>query len=76
MYESVDLVLHPPFLLFVSHQNTYALLDAAALAATTSLDFSNPVTALDFTALSFYKIFGFPDLGGLIVRRKSGYVLS
>jgi molybdenum cofactor sulfurtransferase len=58
------------------HQNTYSLLDAAALATTTQLDYSDPDTAPDFTALSFYKIFGFPDLGALIVRKKSGHILS
>lgn len=58
------------------HQSTYSLLDAAALATTTQLDFSDPDTAPDFTALSFYKIFGFPDLGALIVRKKSGHILS
>ncbi|QKX64099.1 uncharacterized protein TRUGW13939_11272 [Talaromyces rugulosus] len=31
--------------------------------------------APDFAAVSFYKIFGFPDLGGLIVRKKSAQVL-
>jgi len=58
------------------HQDTYSLLDAAALATTTRLDFSDPDAAPDFTALSFYKIFGFPDLGALIVRKKSGGILS
>ena len=58
------------------HQNTYSLLDAAALATTMSLDLSDPDTAPDFTALSFYKIFGFPDLGALIIRKKSGHILS
>lgn len=59
-----------------SHQNTYSLLDAAALATTTQLDFSDPDFAPDFTAVSFYKIFGFPDLGGLIVRKRSGHILQ
>lgn len=59
-----------------SHQNTYSLLDAAALATTTQLDFSDPDTAPDFTAVSFYKIFGFPDLGALIVRKESGHILG
>jgi molybdenum cofactor sulfurtransferase len=59
-----------------SHQNTYSLLDAAALATTTQLDFSDPDSAPDFTALSFYKIFGFPDLGALIVRKESGHILG
>jgi molybdenum cofactor sulfurtransferase len=58
------------------HQNAYTLLDAAALATTAQLDFSDPDSAPDFTALSFYKIFGFPDLGGLIIRKKSGHILS
>jgi molybdenum cofactor sulfurtransferase len=57
-----------------SHQNTYSLLDAAALATTTQLDFSDPEAAPDFTAVSFYKIFGFPDLGALIVRKDSGHI--
>ncbi len=59
-----------------SHQSTYSLLDAAALATTTQLDFSDPETAPDFTAVSFYKIFGFPDLGALIVRKDSGHILG
>ncbi|KAI0413128.1 molybdenum cofactor sulfurase [Xylaria grammica] len=49
----------------------YTLLDAAAYAATSPLDLSNADTAPDFTVLSFYKIFGFPDLGGLIVKREA-----
>ena len=53
-----------------SHGTTYTLLDAAALASTAELDLSNPADAPDFVALSFYKIFGFPDLGALIVRRE------
>lgn len=60
----------------ISHQNTYSLLDAAGLATTTQLDFSDPDAAPDFTVLSFYKIFGFPDLGALIVRRKSAHILT
>ncbi|PQE27048.1 hypothetical protein CJF32_00000010 [Rutstroemia sp. NJR-2017a WRK4] len=59
-----------------SHQNTYSLLDAAALATTTQLDFTDADAAPDFTVLSFYKIFGFPDLGALIVRRKSAHILT
>ncbi|KAK6604102.1 MOSC N-terminal beta barrel domain-containing protein [Botrytis cinerea] len=60
----------------ISHQNTYSLLDAAGLATTTQLDFSDPDASPDFTVLSFYKIFGFPDLGALIVRRKSAHILT
>lgn len=53
----------------------FTLLDAAALVSTSHLDFSNPHAAPDFTALSFYKIFGFPDLGALIVRKSSAPIL-
>ncbi|KAL1879938.1 hypothetical protein VTK73DRAFT_6634 [Phialemonium thermophilum] len=49
----------------------YTMLDAAALASTSPLDLSDAETAPDFTVLSFYKIFGFPDLGALIVRREA-----
>lgn len=54
----------------------YTLLDAAALTATSPLDLSNPETAPDFTVVSFSKIFGFPDLGALIVRRQAEPALA
>lgn len=59
-------------------QNTYTLLDCAALAMTSPLHdvFHDPDTAPDFTCLSFYKIFGFPDLGALVVRKDSGHILT
>lgn len=47
----------------------YTLLDAAALVSTSPFDLSDVASAPDFTVLSFYKIFGFPDLGALIVRK-------
>ena len=50
-------------------RKTYTLLDAAALVCSSPLDLSDADCAPDFTVLSFYKIFGFPDLGALIVRR-------
>ncbi|KAL9105881.1 MAG: hypothetical protein Q9227_008992 [Pyrenula ochraceoflavens] len=53
----------------------YTLFDAASLVSTSPLDLSDPDASPDFTALSFYKIFGFPDLGALIVRKTSGDVL-
>ncbi|KAI1747956.1 molybdenum cofactor sulfurase [Xylaria castorea] len=53
----------------------YTLLDAAAYVATSPLDLSNAANAPDFTVLSFYKIFGFPDLGGLIVKREAASIL-
>ncbi|KAK3355863.1 PLP-dependent transferase [Neurospora tetraspora] len=59
-------------------RNTYTLLDAAALAMTSPMShvFEDPDTAPDFTCVSFYKIFGFPDVGGLIVRKDSGHILA
>ena len=59
----------------LEHHDVYSLLDAAAFVATAQLDLSDSGNAPDFTALSFYKIFGFPDLGALIVRKKAGHVL-
>ena len=54
----------------------YTLLDAASLAATSGIDLSNAEMAPDFTVLSLHKIFGFPDLGALIVRRSAEHVFS
>ncbi|KAL8870574.1 MAG: hypothetical protein Q9174_003414 [Haloplaca sp. 1 TL-2023] len=56
-------------------QGMYSLLDAAAFVSTAQLDLSDHANAPDFTALSFYKIFGFPDLGALIVRKDAGHIL-
>lgn len=53
----------------------YSLLDAAALVTTSVLDLGDVETAPDFTVLSFYKMFGFPDLGALIVRKESAGIL-
>ncbi|KAL8843514.1 MAG: hypothetical protein Q9170_000018 [Blastenia crenularia] len=54
----------------------YSLLDAAALVSTSPLDLSDTSEAPDFTVFSFYKIFGFPDLGALIFRKESSFPLS
>ena len=59
-----------------NHDNVYSLLDAASLASTTQIDLSDHLAAPDFTAISLYKIFGFPDLGALIVRKASGHFLA
>ncbi|PGH10257.1 molybdenum cofactor sulfurtransferase [Blastomyces parvus] len=56
--------------------NIYSLLDAASLVSTSPLDLSDPNSAPDFTVLSFYKIFGFPDLGALIVRKGSHEIFN
>lgn len=58
-----------------SSSRMYTLYDAAGLVSTCPLNLSNISNAPDFTALSFYKIFGFPDLGALIVRKESADVL-
>jgi molybdenum cofactor sulfurtransferase len=55
---------------------TYTLLDIAALASTGTVDLSNHTTAPDFLVLSFYKIFGFPDLGALIIRKEASHVFD
>lgn len=55
--------------------NIYTLLDASSYVSTAQLDLSDLECAPDFTVLSFYKIFGFPDLGALIVRREAGHML-
>ncbi|KAJ6043943.1 uncharacterized protein N7446_002139 [Penicillium canescens] len=51
--------------------NVFTLLDAASLVSTAPLELGPASSAPDFTALSFYKIFGFPDLGALIVRKSA-----
>ncbi|KAK2628232.1 hypothetical protein QTJ16_002878 [Diplocarpon rosae] len=56
--------------------STYTLLDASSFVSTSQLDLSIASTAPDFTVLSFYKIFGFPDLGALIIRKESGAILK
>ena len=49
--------------------NVYTLLDIAALAMTYPIDLSSEsALATDFLCLSFYKIFGFPDLGALLIK--------
>jgi molybdenum cofactor sulfurtransferase len=56
--------------------NVFTLLDAASLVSTAPLDLSSVGAAPDFTALSFYKIFGFPDLGALIVKKSAARVFE
>lgn len=57
-------------------ENVYTLLDAAAFASTSPLDLSNVKTAPDFTVLSLNKLFGFPDLGALIIRKSSSSIFN
>ncbi|KAL4939207.1 hypothetical protein BDV06DRAFT_231164 [Aspergillus oleicola] len=58
-----------------AHPNTYILYDAAAIASTSPLNLSNAEAAPDFTAVSLYKIFGYPDVGCLIIRKAAAHVL-
>ena len=55
--------------------SAYSLLDAAAMVSTSPLDLQDAPMAPDFTVLSFNKMFGFPDLGALIVRKESAAIL-
>ncbi|OWB74333.1 catalytic activity protein [[Candida] boidinii] len=50
----------------------YTLFDASSLATTTPPNLSNPITSPDFICVSFYKMFGYPDLGGLIYKKSEG----
>ncbi|KAL4908638.1 hypothetical protein BDW74DRAFT_147715 [Aspergillus multicolor] len=59
-----------------NHRSTYVLWDAAAYASTSPLNLSDADSAPDFTALSLYKIFGYPDVGCLIVRKAAAAVLQ
>ena len=59
-----------------SNGEVFTLLDAAAYVATAQLDLSDLDNTPDFIVLSFYKIFGLPDLGALIVRKASSHVLG
>ncbi|KAE9381652.1 molybdenum cofactor sulfurase [Stipitochalara longipes BDJ] len=59
-----------------STHSTYTLLDASAFVSTAQLNLGDASCAPDFTVLSFYKMFGFPDLGALIVRKESGAILQ
>ncbi|KAF2842960.1 molybdenum cofactor sulfurase protein-like protein [Patellaria atrata CBS 101060] len=59
-----------------SPRRIFTLLDAAALVSTSRLDLNDSEVAPDFTVLSLHKIFGFPDLGALIVRKESGTILE
>lgn len=54
------------------NDSIFTLLDAAAYVTSSPLDLSDEKNAPDFVTLSFYKIFGFPNLGALLVRKASG----
>lgn len=58
------------------NRESFSVVDAASLASTYPLDSGDCECAPDFTVLSFHKIFGFPDLGAVIVRRDLAYVFE
>ncbi|OAG11413.1 PLP-dependent transferase [Paraphaeosphaeria sporulosa] len=58
------------------HKNTYVLLDVAAYVSTSPLDLSDHEGAPDFLTMSFYKIFGYPNLGALLVRKAAAHVFN
>ena len=51
----------------IRQQGSLSLLDIASYAATSMPDFSE--IEPDFAVMSFYKIFGMPDLGALLIRK-------
>ena len=62
---------------FEGNQGTvYTLLDASSYVSTSPLSLSNASTAPDFTVLSFYKIFGYPPLGCLIIQKAAPKIHS
>lgn len=52
----------------------FTLVDAAAYASTSPLTLGDSEMAPDFTVVSFTKIFGFPNLAALIVRKEAAHV--
>ncbi|KAF1960846.1 PLP-dependent transferase [Byssothecium circinans] len=59
-----------------AHENVHTLLDIAALASTTPINLSDHTSAPDFLVMSFYKTYGFPDLGALIVRKDAAHIFD
>lgn len=59
-----------------SQSQIFTLLDASSFCATSKLCLDHPNIVPDFVVLSLYKIFGFPDLGALIVRRSAEHLFD
>lgn len=57
-------------------ERTYTLLDAASYVSTSPLDLRHIESSPDFVTVSLYKIFGFPDLGALLVRKDAANIFS
>eukprot|EP00505_MAST-04D_sp_SCG-Rhode-Island_P003841 Stramenopile-MAST_4_protein_3841 len=59
-----------------AQKEVYVLLDAAKLAATSTIDLKE-LQQVDFTVISFYKMFGYPTgLGALVVKNSSAAALQ
>lgn len=54
----------------------FTLLDASSFSATSRLALDDNNISPDFIVFSLYKIFGFPDLGALIVRRSAEFIFD
>ncbi|CAG8568512.1 9915_t:CDS:2 [Ambispora gerdemannii] len=60
-----------------ANKKTLVLLDAAAYATTSPLSFAEPENSPDFTAISFYKLFGYPTgLGALVIKKELSPILK
>ncbi|KAF7538661.1 hypothetical protein G7Z17_g12587 [Cylindrodendrum hubeiense] len=59
-----------------SDSRIFTLLDASSFSATSRLALDDPNLSPDFIVFSLYKIFGFPDLGALIVRRSAEFIFD
>ncbi|KAK7430864.1 hypothetical protein QQZ08_002653 [Neonectria magnoliae] len=59
-----------------SESRIFTLLDTSSFCATSRLNLTDPSISPDFVVFSLYKIFGFPDLGALIVRRSAEHVFD
>ncbi|OWB82318.1 catalytic activity protein [[Candida] boidinii] len=53
-------------------KDVFTLFDASSLCTTSPPDLSDSATSPDFICCSFYKMFGYPDLGGLIFKKSEG----
>uniref|UniRef100_A0A060T793 Molybdenum cofactor sulfurase n=1 Tax=Blastobotrys adeninivorans TaxID=409370 RepID=A0A060T793_BLAAD len=81
-YDSIDLYSWPSQSNFngvrykgwfteVHNVGGYSMVDAAAISSTAPPQI-NGTNSPDFMVVSFYKMFGYPDLGALIVKKESG----
>ena len=57
------------------HENHYTLLDAASLMTSSLMNLGDP-NSPDFVVFSFYKMFGWPDLGGLVVKKSTAHLFA